>query len=822
MSRQTRPRKLAFRYGAMAVAAALAVPAAHAQPADVAVVVDGQDRGRVFDGIGGVSAGGSSRLLYDYPEPQRGEILDYLFKPGYGQALQILKVEIGGDVNGTVGAEPSHMRERGEVNGDRGFQWWLMTEARKRNPDIKLAGLQWGAPGWFDGGFWSQDNIDYLIAWLDLAKQRGLAIDYMGGWNESGYELSWFADFDEALREKYPDVQVVAADTSHTSEWNVVPRINENPAYVEAIDVIGVHGPGGSRTNPLYEHVEKSDEAIGMGKPLWASEFSSLAHDVGAEPLARVFNRSYIDARITGQMIWSPVSAWYPTLPIADTGAIVAEWPWSGYYDLGKSVWSLAHTTQFTAPGWHYLDGGSRRLPSGATVVSLAAPDAEHYSIILEAMDVAEPTAVAFTLENLPDRALQLWVTNLASGDPDDHFRHAGTIETDGGRFRLEIEPAHLYTISTRTDAAKGDARPEGSAHAQMPLPFHEDFEEVAEGGLARFFSDVSGGFEAAPGGGDRGGTVYRQVIGHEPIAWHGPDMPPTTLVGDPRWWGDYEVGVDVLLEDDGYVELLGRVDGVAGDEFVSGYHLRLAADGSWTLYSQNIAGETFDVADGDVPFRANRWHRIGMRFEGEEVEVLFDGEAVATAPADRHRVGQIGLGTGAWDRAQFDDVRVEKTAEWPQFVPQSDMTATASSAHEGNAFGYDYPASAAIDGRPETYWRSEWEPPAALPQAITLDLGSAREVGALTYQPRISGHWAARDPGNTITQYAIAVSTDGTTFEQVAEGTWADTLAATKVADFGGTHRARFVRLTAVDGAAAEDPSVTAGEINVSLTPIE
>jgi hypothetical protein len=48
-----------------------------------------------FDGIGALSAGASSRLLWDYNEPQRSQILDYLFKPSFGAALSILKVEIG-------------------------------------------------------------------------------------------------------------------------------------------------------------------------------------------------------------------------------------------------------------------------------------------------------------------------------------------------------------------------------------------------------------------------------------------------------------------------------------------------------------------------------------------------------------------------------------------------------------------------------------------------------------------------------------------------------------------------------------------------------
>ena len=112
------------------------------------MVLDGNSKGRVFDGLGAASAGASSRLLIDYPEPQRSQILDYLFKPGYGAALQHLKVEIGADVNSTDGSEPSHMRTPSDHNSTRGYEWWLMAEAHKRNPNIILEILPWGAPGW--------------------------------------------------------------------------------------------------------------------------------------------------------------------------------------------------------------------------------------------------------------------------------------------------------------------------------------------------------------------------------------------------------------------------------------------------------------------------------------------------------------------------------------------------------------------------------------------------------------------------------------------------------------------------------------------------
>src|ERR1700691_2179804 len=99
---------------------------AHAQ--ETTVVLDGNSKGRMFDGLGALSAGASSRLLIDYPEPQRSQILDYLFKPGYGAALQHLKVEIGADVNSTDGSEPSHMRTPEDHDATRGYEWWLMQE----------------------------------------------------------------------------------------------------------------------------------------------------------------------------------------------------------------------------------------------------------------------------------------------------------------------------------------------------------------------------------------------------------------------------------------------------------------------------------------------------------------------------------------------------------------------------------------------------------------------------------------------------------------------------------------------------------------------
>src|SRR6184192_1420515 len=65
--------------------------------ADQIVEINGSAGGKKFDGIGAVSGGGAtSVLLKDYPEPQRSQVLDLLFKPKFGASMSALLVEVPG------------------------------------------------------------------------------------------------------------------------------------------------------------------------------------------------------------------------------------------------------------------------------------------------------------------------------------------------------------------------------------------------------------------------------------------------------------------------------------------------------------------------------------------------------------------------------------------------------------------------------------------------------------------------------------------------------------------------------------------------------
>ncbi len=100
----------------------------------------------------------------------------------------MLKVEVGGDAQSTDGTEPSHRHTRSDLSCTRGYELFLIEEAKKRQPGILTYGLVWGTPAWVGNGtYYSQDGVDYLVDWVRCIKQATTAsvtLDYLGLWSE--------------------------------------------------------------------------------------------------------------------------------------------------------------------------------------------------------------------------------------------------------------------------------------------------------------------------------------------------------------------------------------------------------------------------------------------------------------------------------------------------------------------------------------------------------------------------------------------------------------------------------------------------------------
>ncbi|SEP52774.1 ricin-type beta-trefoil lectin domain protein [Amycolatopsis saalfeldensis] len=621
-----------------------------------AVKIDGAQGGRTFDGIGAISGGGgNSRLLIDYPEPQRSQILDYLFKPGYGADLQLLKLEIGGDANSTDGAEPSIEHTKGAVNCDGGYEWWLAEQAVKRNPRIELYGLAWTAPGWLGGGnFWSQDTIGYLMTWLGCAKQHHLDISLLGGWNERGYDAGWYEKLHTALAANgHSKIKVVGAD----SDWGIADDMVKDPALAKAVDIVGAHYPcsGGDGGDAIT--CATTPAATATGKPLWASENGSQDISQGTPALIRSITRGYLDAKMTAYLNWPLLAAITPNLPYSTVGLAVAPEPWSGAYSLGKSTWATAQVTQFTQPGWTFIDSASGYLGgdrANGSYVTLKSPNRRDYSTILETTTATAAQTASFTVAGgLSTGTVHVWATDLGTG-PD--FAHLQDIRPANGRFSLTLQPNTVYTISTTTGQGKGTAS--SPASGGMKLPYADDFNGYPKGKEAKYFADMQGSYEVQPCTG-RAGSCLRQMAPIRPIIWQD-DSDAYSMIGDPKW-GNYTVSADVRLAKPGTAELLGRANTQSRPQAdQNAYWFRVSDAGAWSIVRSDTKGTYTTIASGQTTaIGVGQWHTLSVTFQGNRITGTVDGKPAGSATDGWWTSGQAGIGLTGYQTAEFDNFAV-------------------------------------------------------------------------------------------------------------------------------------------------------------------
>jgi O-glycosyl hydrolase len=633
--------------------------AAPATAATTAISVNGASAGRTFDGVGAISGGGgNSRLLIDYPAAQRSQILDYLFKPGYGAAVQLLKLEIGGDANSTDGAEPSHEHVRGEVNCTVGYEFWLGKEAVARNPAIKLVALPWAAPGWIgNGNFWSQDMIDYDLSWLNCAKQNGLTISYLGGWNERGHDKTWYVNLRSALNANgYGAVQIVGDDTG----WNTADDMLGDAAFNNAVGVVGSHYPCGYLSDATS--CGSSANAVATGKPLWASEFGSQDFNTGSAPYIRTITRGYLDGQMTGFMNWPLVAALYSNLPYSTVALATANSPWSGSYQLGQNLWANAQVAQFTQPGWKFLTGSASGYLGGdranGSYISLKSTNNTDYSTVYETTSATAAQTVNVDVSGgLKTGTVHVWSTDLNSASQADYFVRQSDIDASSGSYSLTLQPNRIYTVTTTTGQGKGTAS--GPAPSALPLPYSDNFDGYANRDMAKYFSTMQGAYEVRACSAGRTGQCLQQVAPVKPINWQD-DSDAFGLLGDPMW-RDYTVSTDVDLQQAGTVTLLGRANTQTRPQRQqAAYQLRIGNTGAWSIAKNSSSGILTTLSSGThAALGLNTWHTIKLGFSGNQITATLDGAALGTVTDNSFTNGQVGIGVVGYQTDMFDNLTV-------------------------------------------------------------------------------------------------------------------------------------------------------------------
>jgi hypothetical protein len=637
------------------------------------VTINGRRRGAVFDGVGAADGGGAmGRLLIDYPPAQRSQVLNYLFGPG-GADLQILKLEIGGDSGMVDGALPSIEHSKGQIDCESGYQWWLAEQAVARDPQLRLAALQWSVPGWV-GSVWTQTDIDYVLSWLNCARSHGLHISYLGGWNEHGFRVAWYEHLRKALNAHgYGSVKIMAADTFSGSStnpkksvydparaWSVAKAAAANPAFRRALGVLAAHDTCGGPTRGYQ--CESTPAARRLGPPLWESELGSLHGPPAPGSVARSINNGYIQAGITGFVLWPLITAMPRGLQYSGRGMVAASEPQDGHYAVNSITWAVAQTTQFTQPGWRHVNGASGPLGNSGSYDSYVSPDRRDWSLVAENAGGAPrqrigPRRITVHLAGgLREGTVRVWSTDLDSPRPRTWFVRRADIHPSGGTFSYMIQPG--YVVSFTSTSGQAHLRYRVPAAGQMPLPYSatEDASDEAWG-----LATQEGAFIYRPCLGGLTGDCIEQLTDRLPVFWQPVKSPyPYAIIGSPGW-ASYTVSARVLFTSaTGSAGLIARFSDQGADPArFDGYQFNLLGDGQWQLVRNNPSAAPVVLASGTVTgVKPGGWHTIALSVNGDHITPSVDGHAEPAIVSSAYSSGLAGIESN-WATVQFTDLKI-------------------------------------------------------------------------------------------------------------------------------------------------------------------
>jgi hypothetical protein len=365
---------------------------------------------------------------------------------------------------------------------------------------------------------------------------------------------------------------------------------------------------------------------------------------------------------MTATINWPIVAAIYPDLPFNTDGLIEASQPWSGAYSVGKQLWVTAQTTQVTAPGWTYINPASGYLQgnrSDGSYVTLKSPNGSDWSSIIETMDATAAQTVTYNVSGgLSTGTVHVWSTNVSSSSSSSWFVHSADITPSGGSFSLTVQPGFVYSITTTTGQGKGTAASPGPG--TLALPYSDGFDSGTAGQQPRYLSQQQGAFEVEPCAGGHTGQCLQQQAAVKPIEWANNANPYT--IGGNLSWANYTVAADVLIQQAGAVQLLGRVSTQTGfsPAEIDAYYFQVANTGAWSIFRNNTSGTITTLASGTAAaLGTGSWHHLALTLNGHSISGAIDGTTAGTVTDGTFTDGMVGLGINGYQTDQFDNLSV-------------------------------------------------------------------------------------------------------------------------------------------------------------------
>lgn len=703
----------------------VACPAPAASGSATTVTLDGTNikgtnvNGLTFKGFGVLSANGTSELLMDYKSEHPDkyvEMLKILFG-GSNPIMNMVKAEMGNDRNNSTGPDPATMRSESEpanVKRDPGFQ--LAADAKKLNPNLKVAILRWNAPGW------ANNNNDKIYTWYKntiLAAYRayGYMVDYVNpGVNESAPNFTWTKQYADKIKADstgfnstaeqalYNSIKVMISDEAGLGSFG--DDMVGDAALRAAVAVAGYHyNTDDDSAGNFRKLAEQYDQEV------WNSEAQATFSNSAFRPnsgsgigglnspleMGNTIIKGFVNSRRTNFVYQPAIGSYYEGEQYSFKELLSARDPWSGWIHYDAALDVLRHFSWFAKTGWENGDNTAgiwRAVPqssaTGATGVNpvrgdngtpsymtLASPDKRNFSMVFM-NDSSRTQTYKIQASNMAytgKPTLELWETRAADSGAafnSNYLKYQCNMTADSsGAYVITVKPFSVVTATTLVHAT--------SAEFNTPLP--------VEGARTVLDTDATGAVQNTT---DK--ILYADNFDYSsktvPVIGAGGEIAGTesyiTARGGsqsviPRYTCERNGGFEVYLPSGStnYV-LRQQVDqsasGGLGGTWNAGNPVTGIGDNRWLNYKASV-----DVAfEKDGTQSGNNYAAIGARQQGGEnshningtpyvLKYLVDGSWQLLIDGTATTSGNVVSGTGGVTIAGFKTA----TSEWHNLALQ-------------------------------------------------------------------------------------------------------------------------------------------------------
>ncbi|WP_028612328.1 glycoside hydrolase family 30 protein [Paenibacillus harenae] len=420
---------------------------------ETAVDIDEAQAYQTMDGFGASMTDASAWLIANRLAPERrDELMAKLFDRTEGIGISYLRVPMGASdfslshysYDDLPAGESDPELKRFSIKHDEAYIIPTLLQARKMNPDLKLMGSPWSAPGWMKtsdsliGGSlkneYSGTYANYFVKFIQTYEAAGLPVDavtpqnephhvpadYPGMRMEAVQQAEWIKhDLGPALSNAGLDTKIVIWDHNWDEAYYPMTVLNDPEAsrYIAGTAFHGYAGEVSSQSKVKEAYPDKDIYFTESSGGAWAPNFGdNLKWDmqnliIGA---TRHFARTVLKWNLALDEKGGP-----RTGGCQDCRGVVTIDSATGAYTLNEEYYAFGHASKFVAPGARRIESTGLE-PGSIENVAFQNPDGSIVLVAFNSADAEKTFVVRWKGESfratLPAGAAATYVWSPPSG----------------------------------------------------------------------------------------------------------------------------------------------------------------------------------------------------------------------------------------------------------------------------------------------------------------------------------------------------------------------------------------------------------------------